>query len=196
MPKQDKFSVNKWKIFIGITILWLLGTIALAFISYLPDPPTGSTKIIESAKMVFLSLGALGVILPTYISSINAIDERNTAILENTFKLVEKWDDPQMFTARRYTRELKKRKPTLSDEQLVKEIEADTDLKQSIILVINYFDQIRFSEKTGRIDCALFNKSLGYVMLDYHSRFRPWVETHGEDYLRDWDELRDLAKIK
>lgn len=65
-----------------------------------------------------------------------------------------------------------------------------------MILLINYFDQVRVSEKTKRINCVLFNQSLGPVMIDYHNRLRPWVETHGEQYLKDWDELPELAKIQ
>lgn len=193
--KKDNFSENKWRIFVSIIIFWLFAMLTLGYIAYTSPIPAGSTNIIEAVKIVFLMLGGLGVVLPTYISAMNAIDSRSTQKLENTFRLIEKWDDPLMFAARKFTRELKKSKAKLSDEELIKKIDGDEDLRHSIILVVNYFDQIRVSEKTNRIDCALFNKSLGYVMRDYHHRFRPWVETQGVDYLKDWDELLDLSKI-
>ena len=99
-----------------------------------------------------------------------------------------------MFAARKFTRQLKAEKSKLSDESLVAKIENDQDLKQSIILVLNYFDQIRVSEETGRIDAVLFNRSLGPVMEDYHHRFRPYVATLGERHLADWDEVLKLSK--
>lgn len=185
---------SKWRVFVWINILWIFGTIALGYIAFESDPPTGSTKLIEVAKIVFLSLGGLGVILPTYISAFNAIEARSTQVLENTFRLIEKWDDPMMFAARKFTRELKAEKSKLSDDDLVEKIENDQGLKQSIILVLNYFDQIRVSEKTGRIDAVLFNRSLGPVMQDYHHRFRPYVAKQGDKYLEDWDEVLALSK--
>ncbi len=193
---NNKFLQAKWKIFVGIIVLWLLGTCALGFIAYTSSPPTGSSSLIETIKIIFLSLGGLGVVLPTYINAVNAIEARSTEKLENTFRLIEKWDDPLMFKARSFTRELKKRKERLSDVDLVAEIEGNSDLKQSVILLINYFDQIRVSEETGRIDAALFNRSLGPVMSDYHGRLRPYVKSMGEQNLPDWDKINDLSKIK
>lgn len=185
---------SKWRIFVWINILWICGTIAVGYMAFESTPPTGSTKLIEVVKIVFLSLGGLGVILPTYISAFNAIEARSTQVLENTFRLIEKWDDPMMFAARKFTRQLKAEKSKLSDESLVAKIENDQDLKQSIILVLNYFDQIRVSEETGRIDAVPFNRSLGPVMEDYHHRFRPYVATLGERHLADWDEVLKLSK--
>lgn len=84
--------------------------LALAHIAYNSTPPTGSSKIIETVKIIFLSLGGLWVVLPTYINAMNAIESRATEQLENTFRLIEKWDDPLMFAARKFTRDLKGKK--------------------------------------------------------------------------------------
>lgn len=191
---NDTAIKHKWKIFLWINFLWVLGTLALGYIAYSSPPPGGSSKIIETVKIIFLSLGGLGVILPTYINAFNALESRSTAILENTFRLIEKWDDPLMFEARKFTREMKSRKSSLSDDELVNEIEGNPELKQSIILVLNYFDQIRISEETGRVNVALFNRSLGPVMQDYHHRFRPYVAKQGDQNLQDWDRINDISK--
>lgn len=191
---NERIIKSKWNIFIWINVLWIFGTIALGYIAFTSEPPTGSTKLIEVAKIVFLSLGGLGVILPTYISAFNAIEARSTQVLENTFRLIEKWDDPLMFAARKFTRELKTEKSKLSDDQLIERIEGDVELKQSIILLLNYFDQIRVSEKTGRINATLFNQSLGPVMQDYYQRFRPYVAKQGDKYLADWEEVYQLSR--
>lgn len=198
---NNKFAHNKWPIFIWIIVLWSLGTVALGYTAFTSTPSTNSTAFIETVKIVFLALGGLGVVLPTYISAVNAIEARCSEKLENTFKLIEQWDDPLIFEARKFTRELKKRKDSLSDIALVDEIDKNPELKQSVILLINYFDRIRVSEETGRIDVALFNRSLGVVMSDYHHRFRPYVATLGvlygrqADYLAHWDRILELAKV-
>ena len=192
---NDRFIGAKWKIFLWINVLWLLGVIALGYVAYTSSPPAGSSNTIEAVKIIFLALGGLGVVLPTYINAFNAIESRATDKLENTFRLLEKWDDPLMFGARKFTRELKAQKASLSDNDLVLKIDGDPELKQSVILLLNYFDQIRVSEETKRIDVKLLNKSLGIVMQDYHHRFRPYVEKQGKEYLRDWDKLLELSKI-
>lgn len=191
---NNNFIEKNWKILLLITS-WLLGTFGLGYITYTSQPPTGSSNVIEAAKIVLLCIGGLSVILPAYTNSINMIEARATQRIENTFRLLEKWDDPMIFSAREFTRKLKEKKQTLSDIELIKSINEDHDLKKSIILTVNYFEQIRVSEKTKRIDCALFNESLGAIMKDFHSRIRPWVATHGDEFLRDWDELLELSKI-
>lgn len=191
---NNHFIESKWKIFVWINLLWILGTIALGYIAYTSAPPVGSSNFIESAKIIFLSLGGLGVVLPTYINAFNAIEGRQTQKIENTFRLIEKWDDPLMFEARKFTRELKLRQKSLSANELISEIDNNPELKQSTILVMNYFDQIRISEETKRINVPLFNRSLGPVMQDYCHRLRPYVEKQGAPFLADWDRILELSK--
>ena len=47
---------SKWRIFVWINILWICGTIAVGYMAFESTPPTGSTKLIEVVKIVFLSL--------------------------------------------------------------------------------------------------------------------------------------------
>ena len=103
--------------------------------------------------------------------------------------LIQKWDDPHLFQARKYTRRLKDRKSELSDNQLISEINKDEELKQSVILVMNYMDQVRVSIRVNRVDIKLLKQSLGEVILDICRRFRPFVKNQGEQYIKDWDEL-------
>jgi len=99
-----------------------------------------------------------------------------------------------MFKARSFTRKLKIEKADLSDNELISKIESDPQLLQSMILVMNYFDQIRVSEETGRINASIFNRSLGPVMIDYYHRFKPYMEKQGENYIKDWEKIYELAK--
>ncbi len=187
---MDKIVRNKWSIFIWINILWCLGSLALGYIAYTSSPPSGSTKTIETIKVVFLSLGGLGVILPVFLNIINSMEERIEQKIENTFKLLEKWDDPHLFSARKLTREMKNKKPETSDNELIEQVKSNSELLQSVHLVLNYFEHIRFSINTNRIDLELFKKSLGPVVVDIIDRFMPYIKEMGKQYKIDIEELR------
>ncbi|MEF1221219.1 hypothetical protein REH76_26285, partial [Photobacterium damselae] len=104
----------KWHLFWCITIFYLLGVIVLGLNAYTNLPPKDSSKLMETIKVVFLCLGGLGIILPVYVNAINAIEQRRTDKIENTFKLIEKWDDSNLFSARKLTREIKERRKEIS----------------------------------------------------------------------------------
>lgn len=147
----------KWHLFWAITTLCVCGTLALGYIAYTSTPPSNSSVFIEVTKTVFLCLGGLGVILPLYINATNSIEGRTGEKIENTFSLIEKWDDPHLFSARKLTREIRDARSSLSDDALVKKIKDDDELRQSVILVANYFEQVRFSVVNNRIDVEQFN---------------------------------------
>ncbi|MFT4924526.1 MAG: hypothetical protein ACI8WB_000604 [Phenylobacterium sp.] len=189
MPRLIK---EKWYVFLWINILWILGTTSIGYSTYVGTIPAGSTNTIETIKIVFLALGGLGIILPTYINATNTIEGRHYQILENTYNLIEKWDDPQLFEARKLIRDLIERKSQLSDDELLDKIEKDALLKQSFILVLNYFEQVRFSININRIDVAMYKNSMGKVAKKTCGFFRPYLETRGSNALADWDELVTL----
>ncbi|CAM6559878.1 DUF4760 domain-containing protein [Escherichia fergusonii] len=114
--------------------------------------------------------------------------------IENTFRLIEKWDDPHLFSARKLTREIKEARSSLSDNALVERIKADEELKQSVILVSNYFEQVRFSVVNNRIDVAQFRSILGPVITDIITRFEPYFKTFGQEYMDDFRQLVTLMK--
>ncbi|EHL7982505.1 DUF4760 domain-containing protein [Escherichia coli] len=184
----------KWHLFWAIIILCVIGTGGLAMIAYNSPPPLGSSVFIEVTKTVSLCLGGLGVILPLYINATNAVESRMAEKIENTFRLIEKWDDPHLFSARKLTREIKEARSSLSDNDLVKRIKADEELKQSVILVSNYFEQVRFSVVNNRIDVAQFRLILGPVITDIITRFEPYFKTFGQEYMDDLRQLVTLMK--
>jgi hypothetical protein len=189
-----EFTNKKWEIFFWINGLWIFGTMALGYIAYTSAPPTGSSSVIETIKIIFLSLGGLGVILPTYLNAFNALEQLSTQKTENTFHLLEQWDDPLLFEARKLTRNLKDQKPNLCDNDLIKKINDDEKLKQSVILVMNYFDRIRMSIKAGRVDTITLKDSIGTMFEDIHQRLLPYVKSLGEKPKEDWNEALHLLK--
>jgi hypothetical protein len=182
---------HKWHLFWVVTGLCLLGTVALGYIAY-TNAPVNSTKFIEVTKTVFLCLGGLGVILPLYINATNAIEARVGVKIENTFYLIEKWDDPHLLEARKMTRSIRDDRSSLSDNDLIKKINDDANLKQSVVLVGNYFELVRFSIANERIDTKQFKATLGSVIIDIIKRFEPYFKTLGQETV---DDLRRLEKM-
>lgn len=185
---------HKWKIFWLIITLCSFGTIALGYISYTSTPPSSSTVFIETVKTIFLCLGGLGVILPLYINATNAIESRVSNKIENTFSLIEKWDDPHLFSARKLTREIRDSRSAISDDELVKKIKENEEMRQSVILVCNYFEQIRFSVLNDRIDAKQFSQTLGPVVIDIINRFMPYFKTFSDQHVKDLEQLKKLIE--
>lgn len=182
----------KWHLFWAIIILCGFGTIGLVYIAYTSEPPRNSSTFIELTKTVFLCLGGLGVILPIFINATNAIEGRISDKIENTFALIQKWDDPHLFSARRLTREIRDSRSSLSDNDLVKRINENDELKQSVILVFNYLEQVRFSVINNRIDVKQYKSSLGPVMMDIINRFKPYCATLDKEVVDDLKQLYEL----
>lgn len=154
--------------------------------------------MIEAIKVVFIMLGGLGVILPTYLNVWQSLetaellkDQAQRSKIENTFKLIEKWDDKSLFDARNFTRELKEQHSKLSPDQLKSKINQTPELKQSVILVFNYFEMVRVSLKHDRVEASVIGGSLGGFH-DLYDRLRPWVREQEKVYEQD---LEDLSKL-
>ncbi len=183
----------KWQLFWLITFFCVLGTIALAYIAFTSNPPSGSTIFIEVTKTLFLCLGGIGVILPVYINATNSIEARYENRIENTFTLLQKWDDSHFLAARKLTRELKSTRQSISDNQLIEQINDNQELRQSVILLFNYFDQVRFSLTANRVDKVAFKSSLGAVISDIIIRFEPFIKTiSNEAGIQDLEQLKKL----
>jgi hypothetical protein len=182
----------KWHLFWVIIALCVCGTLGLGYIAYTSTPPSNSSIFIEVTKTVFLCLGGLGVILPLYINAMNSIESRAGEKIENTFYLIEKWDDPHLFSAIKLTREIRYARSSLSDDDLVKKIKDDDELRQSVILVANYFEQVRFSVTNNRIDVKQFKSTLGPVIKDILKRFDPYFKTLGQQHVDDFKQLEEL----
>jgi hypothetical protein len=170
-------------------------TLAFIGVSY-HSAKDETDQILEAWKAALLGVGGLGVISTIILSIFNAIEDRHLKIIENTYKHITQWDDPHLAAARKFTRKLKEAKPHMSDTDFLKHINDDEELRHSIVLVCNYFEQVRISHLMNRIDIKIFNKCLGPVMEDYNDRLKPYVANQGGESLKDWEEIRDLSKIK
>jgi len=188
------FIKHKWGLYIAGLSLFIFITLGFVVLSYKSE--VGSTPLIEALKAAMLGLGGLGVVSTILLSVFNSIEDGYMKIIENTYTHITQWDDPHLAAARKFTRKLKETRPHMSDVDFLKHINEDEELRHSIVLVCNYFEQVRISHLMKRIDIKLFNKCLGPVMEDYNERLKPYVASQGNDSLKDWEEIRDLSKIK
>ena len=186
----------KWKILIAFVALYLLGVTGAGWHTF---DSTKVSPIIETIKIVFIMLGGLGVILPTYLNVWQSLetaellkDQTRRGKIENTFSLIQQWDDASLFAARKFTREMKEQHSSLSPDQLKAKIDQTPELKQSIILVFNYFDSVRVSIENDRVEASVIGRSLGGVFHDMHERFKPWIRDQDKEYR---DDLEKLSKL-
>jgi hypothetical protein len=178
---------HKWKMFWIFIGLYTCGVIGFAWHTYSASVLLQQTQptivpTLEAIKMVFVMLGGLGVIAATYFNVINSIEASKSAehrlmfdINENTYRLIQDWDAPALLEARRYSRELKAKRRDLSTNDLIKEIEANPKLKESLVLLLNYFEQMRISVNTKRIDSRLLADSMNLIFFDILERYKPYI---------------------
>ncbi|TKK12362.1 DUF4760 domain-containing protein [Enterobacter cancerogenus] len=171
-----------------------MGTIGLACVAYTSVPPVGSSTVMEVIKTVFLCLGGIGVIMPLYVNATSVVEGRIINKIENTFYLIEKWDDPHLFSARKLTRDIGDKRDSICDKELIEKIKSDEELKQSVILVANYFEQVRFSLNNDRIDKIQFKSTLGTVIIKIIDRFMPYFNTLDKQHQADLIQLKELLK--
>lgn len=181
-----------WIAFWTIATLLLLATFVVAKTVYAIEAPVTSTRFFEATKAFILCLGGASVILSTFFTAVNAFVQRRSDTIRNTFELLTSWDDPHLFQARKLTRRAKASRGDTSDNQLIEEIEKNEDLKNSVILVLNYFEHVRFSLEVGRVDKKLFTKSLGPVVIDIVDRFMPFARKQGAHVAADLDNLKKI----
>lgn len=185
-----------WKIFWGVAVSLCLASIVLTVKAYEAPISGNNSAILEAAKMFLLCLGGSGVVLSTYFSAANMFLERRAAVIENTFDLLSRWDDPHYLEARKWTRKAKEKKSDTSDNNLINEIKSNEDFKQSVVLVLNYLEHVRFSSETKRIDKNLFIRALGETIIDIAKRFEPYAKTLSAQTEQDLKELINELESK
>ena len=176
---------------------WIILTILTCYSTY--DMAVDNKKVLETLNMFLLMLGGFGVVF-SIIHQTESIIENNKQIsekikidiIENTFQLLKDWDNEHLFSARTLTREIKDVENSISNEELIKRIDSNPELRQSVILVFNYFEHVRFSIKQNRINIELFKESLGVAIISIIKRFEPYSKKMGQQNHADMEECKQL----
>lgn len=158
-------------------------------------------RLIRMVETGAAMLAAAGVILATYISYRQSKDllnrteiDRRRDKLEETFRLIEKWDDPHFLRARKLSVALGKESSKLSPENVISKVENDPELRSSVSLMLNYFDFIRLSIKHDRIDVGIIRTQLGRVSIITLDRFDAWIKNLDSAYQQDITEFRKIMR--
>ncbi|WP_204373559.1 DUF4760 domain-containing protein [Stenotrophomonas maltophilia] len=183
-----------WGVFWAVAAVLILAAFVVARTVYSQPAPLSSTQFFEATKAFLLCLGGAGVVLSTYFTAVNAFVQRRSEKINNTFDLLTSWDDPHLFQARKLTRKYKALRDEKSNNQLIEEIEGDEDLKNSVILVLNYFEHVRFSLKSNRIGELMFKESLGPAVIDIIDRFMPFAKKMSQRSFDDLDDLKNRLR--
>ncbi|VEF10872.1 Uncharacterised protein [Pseudomonas fluorescens] len=196
------------------TLTWLAAGILVTILCGIGAVWLGTSEANRLAKVVEVSaamLAASGVILSTYLSvkqskemlrrleeerlRADAIRDQQKSLdrQEETFRLIEKWDDPHFLEARKFSRQLGKELANLTPQALVARVNDDTALRSSVGLMLNYFDFIRLSIKHDRVDVNLIKLQLAPIALATLDRFGAWINTQDLVWRNDVAEFRKLV---
>ena len=186
----------KWSIFIATIVLWVCG--ATGLILHIYDTVKPPNQLLECVKTTLLLLGGLGVILPTYLSVWQSI-EGNATIqqkiefdkMENTFTIIGNWDNPALLKARALSREIEEKRVHITDEQLKQKISTDQSLKESVILIFNYWEDVRMSIKNKRVNEEALRHSMSAVFDLCYETYEAWIKTKSNVYQKDLLWLRN-----
>ena len=165
----------KWIIFILIIILWIFGGIGL--IIHIQTPSDNTELNIEIIKYIFLLLGGLGVILPTYLNIWQQLENSKSYQRENAFKLIEKLDSLEYAEAQKEISELTCQKLELSENELIKKIEATQKYKDSMIKLMNFWEMTRLSIDSERVDETIIKDYISGIYIQFYETFKPWIES-------------------
>lgn len=150
--------------------------------------PAGSTQVYETAKFVFLSISAFGVLFSVLLSSFNSLeasiynqDKVKFDRTENSFKYMERWDAPSLKEARDLLRELVTEKNKLSANEVVVRIEGNDNEKRSVITMFNFFEEIELSLQASRCNDGYITQFFKYPYLKVYDMFLPWLDSNGKN---------------
>lgn len=190
---------KKYYIFILITICWILGTIGLTFNVNVPQD---SSKELELVKLIFLSIGAYGVITATYFTVQNSLESTKNIQakihfekIQNSTKFIERWDGPSLTKARDFTREIKKSRPKISDEDFKKEISDNVDLKRSVITLFNFWEGMYLAIIHGNADGDLLESAFRDAYCSIYEHFKVWMEIIKNDNPEEEENLRKFYNL-
>jgi hypothetical protein len=191
---------TKWKILIGLSILWLISTVFYPIaLMKVPDTSSVTNELLE---FLFRSVTVYGVLFSTLLTSFNSLETSSNITQrnefdknENSFRIIEKWDMPLLKEARDMTREMKAERESISNIELIKKINDNKDLKRSVITMFNYFDEIYLSIFYKRVNEESLKKCLRTTYIDIFNRFKAWLEKDCEkETMKDLEDLERMWK--
>jgi len=180
--------------------LWILLGVFTCFSAY--SSASAGNELVETIKMGLLMIGGLGVVV-AIVYQAESLAENSKQLsgkidfdkVENSFELLKDWDNPSLLETRKYTREIKKRRDSISDKDLLDEISSTNDLEHSLVMTFNFWEQIYLSLISNRVDEKIIKKAFSQVYCDMYQRFEVWIkQSSSSDTKESLKELYDKWK--
>ena len=176
----------KYIIFIIMTICWIVGFMGLTFNI---DIPQGSSKNLELTKLVFLFIGAYGVITATYFTVENSLEStRNVKAkidfdkTDNSMKFIERWDGPSLKEARDFTRIILEKRQNITGNELLKEINSDEKLQRSVITTFNFWEGMHFAIQHKNVNEDMLEEAFWEPYCNMYKTFEIWINSMKNEY--------------
>jgi len=164
-----------------ISFLWLALGLFASISAY--KSAVAGNEIVETIKMALLMLGGLGVVIAIVYQAESLVENSkqiNSKInfdkVENSFQLLKDWDNPSLLEARKFTRNIKKKREQISNEELLAEIENTNELEHSLVMTFNFWEQVYLSISNERVEKIVVQKAFSSVYCDMYKRFEVWIE--------------------
>ena len=193
--------MNKKLMFWIVTVGTFLFSVAVAVIALNTDAPLAD-RLMKMLQMVSFCLGGYGVFVAAYsnihqseVNNLKAEALHQYEIDKASFSLVRAWDADRLLKARDFSRKLREQSHNLSPAELIAEIEKDPERESSVVMLLNFCDNIRLGLEQGLLNERII-VTLRPPMLDILERFKPYVMAKGRDssYQKDYESL--LARLK
>lgn len=193
--------MNKKLMFWIVTVGTFLFSVAVAVIALNTDAPLAD-RLMKMLQMVSFCLGGYGVFVAAYsnihqseVNNLKAEALHQYEIDKESFRLVRAWDADRLLKARDFSRKLREQSHNLSPAELIAEIEKDPERESSVVMLLNFCDNIRLGLEQGLLNERII-VTLRPPMLDILERFKPYVMAKGRDssYQKDYESL--LARLR
>jgi len=181
-----------------ISLLWVILILLASYTAY--NSAQEGKEIIEAIKTALLMIGGLGVVISiVYQAESMLINSKQISQkiefdkIENSFELLKDWDNSSLLEARKYTRQIKKERQTISDDKLLEKIKEDLDLEHSLVMTFNFWEQVYLSINKDRVDSSILEIAFKDIYLDMHKRFEVWINKFSSESTKT--TLNDLQKL-
>ena len=116
---------------------------------------------------------------------------------DNALRLLERWDHPVLLEARRYIRVFAEKRASLSDEELIRQIEEDLGkggFTESLVNVFNFWKSVQWAIAFERTDEEILKKAFRAVYIYMYDQFEVWLDAQVPGYKEDLEKLYNRWK--
>lgn len=134
----------------------------------------------ERIKAIVSSISAFTVSTTLLINAYYIFARSEERKFELTFQIISKWDDEHFMQARDYTRQQQDIGEDKGQKEILESINKDSELKRSIILMLNYFEVIESVLRKNMADKDIIMRHFAHMINDILKRYDCFVNCNKE----------------